>query len=89
MCRNIRPLFNYDPPATESDVHEASLQFIRKVSGFQKPSKVNEAVFNQAVGEVSLAVQRLMTSLITEAPPRDRATEIARAHEKSLQRFGH
>ena len=88
MCRNIRPLFNYDPPATESDVRDASLQFVRKISGFQKPSRVNEKVFNQAVGEITLAVEKLMASLLTDAPPRNRDLDIKRAHEKSLERFG-
>ena len=87
MCRNIRMLFNFDPPATEEEVRAASLQFVRKVSGFNKPSKANEAALNQAVDEVSAAARRLIGSLATAAPPRNREEEAARARARARQRF--
>lgn len=87
MCRNIRPLFNFAPPTTPDEVREASLQFVRKVSGFTHPSKANEAVFNQAVGEVSAVVGRLLGQLVTTAPPRDREVERARARARAAKRF--
>ena len=87
MCRNIKTLFNFDPPATEAEVHEASLQFVRKLSGFNKPSKVNEAVFNQAVAQVTSDAQVLLRSLETNAAPRDREVEAKRAHERAEKRF--
>ena len=72
MCRNIKPLFNFEPPATDDEVRASSLQFVRKVSGFTKPSKANEDVFNQAVDEVTAAARKLIASLVTTAPPKDR-----------------
>jgi hypothetical protein len=87
MCRNIRPLFNFAPPTTPAEVREASLQFVRKVSGFTHPSKANEAPFNQAVGEVSDVVERLLGALVTNAPPRDREVERARAKARAAKRF--
>lgn len=88
MCRNIRPLFNYEPPATEDDVHAAALQYVRKVSGSTRPSAANAEAFALAIEEVAAATSKLLASLTTSAPPRDRATEIAKAREKNLQRFG-
>lgn len=87
MCRNIRPLFNFAPPTTRDEVQAASLQFVRKVSGFTHPSKVNEAPFNRAVGEVSQVVERLLGALVTGAPPRDREVERARAKARAAKRF--
>ena len=87
MCRNIRPLFNFDPPATEEEIHEAALQFVRKVSGFHKPSRVNEAAFSAAVGEVAAASGKLLSSLETNAPPRNRAEEAAKARARAAKRF--
>jgi len=78
MCRNIRPLFNYDPPATAEDARDAALQFVRKVSGYTKPSQANEAAFDRAVESVTEAVERLLDELETTAPPRDREREIER-----------
>ncbi len=88
MCRNIRPLFNYDPPSTNDDVRAAALQYVRKVSGSTKPSQANEDAFNRAVDEVAAATARLLDSLVTNAPPRDRDAEIAKKREQNLQRFG-
>lgn len=88
MCRNIRTLHNYEPPATEEEVHSAALQYVRKVSGASKPSKANEAAFALAVDEVAAATQRLLDSLVTHAPPRDREREAARARARAAQRFG-
>ena len=87
MCRNIRPLYNFDPPATPDEVHAASLQFVRKISGFSKSSKANEAAFDAAVEEVALAAQRLLASLETTAAPKNREEEAARARARSAQRF--
>jgi hypothetical protein len=87
MCRNIRPLFNFEPPATEAEILEASLQYVRKVSGFSKPSKVNEAAFLAAVEAVAAASSDLLHSLQTNAPPRDRAIEAARAKARAAERF--
>jgi hypothetical protein len=87
MCRNIRTLFNFEPPATEAEIREASLQFVRKLSGFSKPSKANEVSFHRAVDEISQAAARLMTSLTTNAAPRDRQIEMVRAKERSAARF--
>jgi hypothetical protein len=87
MCRNIRPLFNFSPAVTPDEVRAASLQFVRKVSGFTNPSKANEAAFDRAVGEVAEVVQRLLDALVTNAPPRDRAVERARAQARAAQRF--
>jgi len=87
MCRNIRPLFNFDPPVTEEEIHAAALQFVRKVSGFQKPSKANEAAFARAVGEIADSAARLIASLETVAPPRNREEEAAKLRERSRLRF--
>ena len=88
MCRNIRTLFNFEPPATDAEVHAASLQFVRKVSGFHTPSKANEAAFARAVEQVAAAATDLIGTLITSAEPRNRDVEAARAREKSAARFG-
>jgi hypothetical protein len=87
MCRNIQPLFNYDPPVTEADIQAASLQYVRKISGFTRPSKVNEAAFQAAVDEIAAASGRLLSALETNAPPRDRAKELAVRRARALQRF--
>jgi hypothetical protein len=87
MCRSIKPLYNFDPPATDEEVRAASLQFVRKLSGFTKPSKVNEVVFTHAVDEVALAARRLLDSLVTSAEPRDRAVEAERARARIARRF--
>ena len=89
MCRNIRPLFNFSPPASEDEVRAASLQFVRKVSGFTKPSQANQAAFDRAVDEVASAARRLLDGLTTTAAPRDRETEAAKARLRSARRFGH
>jgi len=88
MCRNIRPLFNFDPPATDDEIQAAALQFVRKVSGFNAPSKANEAAFHAAVAEITAAAQRLLGALETSAPPKDRADEAAKARARSAHRFG-
>ena len=88
MCRNIKTLFNFDPPATTDEVRASSLQFVRKLSGFTKPSKANEEPFELAVERVSAAAQELLNSLVTTAPARDRETEAARAKARAAQRFG-
>ena len=88
MCRNIKTLFNFEPPATEDEIQASALQFVRKLSGFNKPSQANEAAFNRAVEEVSSAARQLLTSLHTHAPARDRALEAERARERSRLRFG-
>jgi hypothetical protein len=88
MCRNIKTLFNFDPPATEEEIRAASLQFVRKLSGFTKPSKANEEVFDRAVDEVSEIAERLIASLVTTAPPRDREEWIARARARAAERYG-
>lgn len=88
MCRNIKTLFNFDPPATTDEVQASSLQFVRKLSGFSKPSKANEATFDLAVERVSVAAQEMLNSLQTNAPPRDREIEAALAKERSAMRFG-
>lgn len=87
MCRNIKPLFNFEPGATEEEIRAASLQFVRKVSDFNKPSKANEAAFNAAVEEIALVAARLLRSLETNAPAKDRAEEAARARARSARRF--
>jgi hypothetical protein len=87
MCRNIKPLFNFEPPATEHEIHEASLQFVRKVTGFRRPSKANEAAFQAAVEAIAASSSQLLAALETNAPPRDRLEEAARAHERALRRF--
>jgi hypothetical protein len=88
MCRNIKTLFNFEPPATEDEIRAASLQFVRKLSGFNSPSKANQAAFEQAVNDVSAAANVLIASLITLADPRNRETEAARARARSAERFG-
>ncbi len=88
MCRNIKMLFNFDPPVTEEEIRAASLQFVRKVSGFNKPSKANEAVFFAAVDEVAAASARLLSALETNAPPRSREEEAAKAKARGAVRFG-
>ena len=88
MCRNIRTLFNFDPPATELEIRDASLQFVRKLSGFAVPSKANETAFEQAVADVAAAARQLMASLTTTAEPRDREVEAAKARARSALRFG-
>lgn len=88
MCRNIKMLFNFDPPVTEDEVRAASLQYVRKISGFSKPSKANEAAFLTAIEEVSSASIRLLRSLETNAPPRNREEEAAKAKARSAARFG-
>ena len=88
MCRNIKTLHNFRPPATEEEVHASSLQFVRKLSGFTRPSKANEAAFVRAVDQVSRAARELLDSLETSAPPRDRTVEAAKARARSAKRFG-
>jgi hypothetical protein len=88
MCRNIKTLFNFDPPATDDEIRAASLQFVRKLSGFTAPSKANEAAFARAVDEVFVVARRLIDSLETTAPPKDREIEAARARERNVRRFG-
>ena len=87
MCRNIRPLFNFQPPATEQEVEAAALQFVRKVSGFNKPSQANEAAFNAAVNEIAATSHKLLQSLQTNAAPRTREVEAAKARARSAHRF--
>ena len=87
MCRNIHTLFNYEPPATEHEIHDASLQYVRKVSGFTKPSRANEEAFAQAVEDVTVATQRLLDALVTSAPPKDREVEAERAKARAAKRF--
>jgi hypothetical protein len=88
MCRNIKTLFNFDPPATEEEIKSASLQFVRKLSGFHEPSKANEATFNQAIEEVAVVAQKLLGSLTTQAEPHNREVEAAKARARAAQRFG-
>jgi hypothetical protein len=87
MCRNIRTLHNFDPPATRDEVHEASLQFVRKISGSNKPSKANADAFERAVAEVSAATERLLDSLVTNAPPKDREVEAEKRRARARERF--
>ena len=88
MCRNIKNLFNFDPPVTDQEIRNASLQFVRKISGFNKPSKANEASFNQAIDEVAAVCAHLLHSLETTAPPKSREEEAAKAKARSAERFG-
>ncbi len=88
MCRNIRPLFNFDPPATDEEIRNAALQYVRKLSGFNKPSQVNELAFNDAILKISSATRDLMNSLETSTPHKDRDVEFIRAREKNQKRFG-
>ena len=87
MCRNIHTLFNFDPPATDEEVRSAALQYVRKVSGFTKPSRANEQAFERAVDEVAAASRRLLDSLVTSAPVKDREVEAARARERAAKRY--
>jgi hypothetical protein len=88
MCRNIKTLYNFSPPATEDEIRASALQFVRKLSGFNSPSKANEAAFNRAVDQVTKAAEDLLGSLVTMAPPRDRETEAAKLRARSAMRFG-
>ena len=88
MCRNIKTLFNFDPPATDEEIRAASLQFVRKLSGFTKPSRANEAAFERAVDDVAGVARTLVDSLVTRAPARDREVEAAKARARSAKRFG-
>jgi hypothetical protein len=87
MCRNIHTLFNFEPPATEDEVHDAALQYVRKISGFTKPSRANEAAFARAVEGVAAASQRLLDELVTGAPPKDREVEAERKRERAAKRY--
>ena len=88
MCRNIKPLFNFEPPVTEDEIRAASLQFVRKISGFTRPSQANEAAFEAAIDEISASCSRLLHSLTTGAPPKNREEEAARARARGAARFG-
>ena len=88
MCRNIRTLFNFDPPATKEEIEAAALQYVRKVSGATKPSRANGAAFHEAVADVAGATRRLLDALTTKAPPRNREAEAAKARERAAKRFG-
>jgi hypothetical protein len=88
MCRNIKPLFNFEPTATEDEIHAAALQFVRKISGFNKPSMANEEAFNQAVDEIAQISARLLDTLESSANPKNRQEEAERAKERSVRRFG-
>jgi hypothetical protein len=87
MCRNIHTLYNFEPPATEDEVRGAAVQYVRKVSGFTKPSQANEQAFEQAVDEIAAATMRLLDALVTNAPPKDREVEAARRRERGQKRF--
>ena len=87
MCRNIRTLFNYDPPSTDADIEAAALQYVRKISGYRKPSQANQAAFERTVSDIARATAALLDTLETSAPPRDRAAEIARARARNARRF--
>jgi hypothetical protein len=88
MCRNIKTLYNFDPPATDDEIQAAALQFVRKLTGFNEPSKANEAAFNRAIKEVAVVARNLMDSLVTNAEPRNREIEIERARSRNAKRFG-
>lgn len=88
MCRNIKPLFNFDPPVTPEEVNAASLQFVRKISGFNKPSKANEAAFDAAIADIAGICTQLLSSLETNAPPKNREEEAAKAKARAAERFG-
>jgi hypothetical protein len=88
VCRNIKTLFNFEPPATDEEIRDASLQFVRKLSGFNSPSKINQVAFDRAVEDIAAAATNLIASLVTTAGPRDRETEAARARARSTERFG-
>jgi hypothetical protein len=87
MCRNIRPLFNFEPAATDDEIRAAALQFVRKISGFARPSKANEEPFNQAIDEISASARRLMDALVTTAPARDREIEAEKARARAAERY--
>ena len=89
MCRNIKTLFNFEPPATDEEIQASSLQFVRKLSGFTKPSRANEAAFETAVADVTAVARLLLASLVTNSEPRDREVETARARARTAVRFGH
>jgi hypothetical protein len=88
MCRNIRTLFNFDPPATDAEIHASAVQFVRKLSGFTKPSKANEAAFERAIADVTRIARRLIDTLETNAPPRNREVEALKAHARAVERYG-
>lgn len=88
MCRNIRPLFNFDPPTTKEEMHDAALQYVRKVSGSAHPSQANQKAFDQAVQVITTATEKLVAGLVTTAPPRNREIERQKARERSVRRFG-
>jgi hypothetical protein len=88
MCRNIKTLFNFEPPATDEEIRASAIQFVRKISGSTAPSRANEAIFNEAIDEVTAIVHRLLDSLVTSAPPRDRETEAEKARARAEKRFG-
>jgi hypothetical protein len=88
MCRNIRPLFNFDPPTTPDEMHDAALQYVRKVSGSTQPSQANRDAFDRAVAEITRATEKLVAGLVTTAPPRNREVERQKARERSVRRFG-
>lgn len=88
MCRNIKTLFNFDPPATKEEIDAAALQFVRKISGYHEPSQANQAAFDTAIDEIAEAATKLLRSLVTNAEPRNREVEAARAHERARLRFG-
>lgn len=88
MCRNIKTLFNFDPVATDEEIRDASLQFVRKLSGFHQPSEANEAAFNKAVDEVAITARHLINNLVTHAHPHNREEEVAKAHARAVKRFG-
>jgi hypothetical protein len=88
MCRNIRPLFNFDPPTTPEEIHDAALQYVRKVSGSPRPSQANRDAFDRAVEDIKLATEKLVAGLVTTAPPRNRDIERQKARERSVRRFG-
>jgi hypothetical protein len=88
MCRNIKPLFNFEPPASKNEMHEAALQFVRKISGFNRPSQTNEAAFYDAVEEIEKSVRKLLDALDTKAPPKDREVVAAKARERAKERYG-
>ncbi len=87
MCRNIRTLFNFEPPATDEEIHDAAIQFVRKLSGFTRPSRANQEAFDVAVAEVAGSARRLIDTLVTNSPPRDREEEAVKAKERSARRF--
>lgn len=88
MCRNIKPLYNFDPPATEDEVKAAALQFVRKISGFHHPSQVNQEAFDQAIDQIAVIAKKLLNNLVTNADPRNREEEAAKARARAIERFG-